>query len=355
MLFALLVTLITLQIDIYDPQQGTFLDQLPDAGLAFSRADSAYRAADYELSAALWLEGLRAQPWNSGSIYNLACCYGLLGRGELAAAYLERAWKAGFDDIEHILWDPDFDPVREDPSFSSLLDSLQQAAALTEEELGQELIFSASGPFRCRVKLPDGYDGTSPVPLVLGIHGLGDSPDRFIGLWEVVGDYGCIFAVPQAPTPYLVGSRIGYTWYTGDDEASWVASAIQSRDYVLTLLDTLEEMYAISDVYLFGYSQGGGMTYMAGLHAPERFTALAPFSGWLDMSVVTPEEIDAASGIPVRIVHGEQDRMVEYSSALFADSLLDAEGYDVELTTFQGEHMFYRDALRAFLEEFLTD
>lgn len=355
MLFMLLVTMVSLQTDIYDPQAGAFLDRLPDSDSLFVLADSAYRAGDYQLSASLYLEGLRAKPWNSGSIYNLACCYGLLGRAGLAATYLERSWKAGFDDIGHIMWDPDFDPVRNDPAFSAMVDSLAKLAASREEQLGEEFIFSATGPFRCRVRLPEGYDGSDPVPLVLGLHGLGDAPERFMGLWEVVGDYGCIFAVPQAPTPYLVGDRIGYTWFVGEDDSSWEASARESRDYVLTLLDRLEETYSVSEVYLFGYSQGGGMTYMAGLHAPHRFRALAPFSGWLDMSVVTGEELAAASGVPVRIVHGEQDRVVDYGSALFADSVLSAGGYDVGLLTFQGQHMFSRDYLKAFLEEFLAD
>ncbi|OPL19963.1 MAG: hypothetical protein AVO35_00460 [Candidatus Aegiribacteria sp. MLS_C] len=355
MLFMLLMTAVSLQTDIYDPQAGAFLDRLPDPDSLFVLADSAYRAGDYQLSASLYLEGLQAQPWNSGSIYNLACCYGLLGRAGLASDYLERAWKAGFDDIVHVRWDPDFDPVRTDPTFSALVDSLEQLAASREEELGEEVIFSATGRFRCRVRLPEGYDGSDPVPLVLGLHGLGDSPEGFMGLWEVVGDYGCIFAVPQAPTPYLVGDRIGYTWYAGEDDSSRTASARQSRDYVLTLLDRLEEVYRISDVYLFGYSQGGGMTYLAGLHAPQRFRAVAPFSGWLDMSVVSEEELAAASGVPVRIVHGEQDRVVDYGSALFADSVLSEAGYDVEFRTFQGQHMFSRDDLKAFLEEFLAD
>ncbi|MBN2586447.1 MAG: dienelactone hydrolase family protein [Candidatus Fermentibacteraceae bacterium] len=353
MLRMIIAGVLFLQVDIYDPGSGAFLDSMPDAEVLFMQADSAYGEGDYETSAAFYLQGLHAQPWNSGSIYNLACCYGLLGEGQLASFYLERAWKAGFDDIGHILWDPDFDNVREMQVFSSLVDSLQEAAALKDEQMGEEVFFTANGPFRCRVQLPEGYDGSEPVPLVLGIHGLGDSPDRFIGLWDVISDYGCIFAVPQAPTPFLVGNRIGYTWYVGEDDASWTASAIQARDYLLTLLDKMESDYSITEVYLFGYSQGGGMTYMAGLHSPGRFAALAAFSGWLDLSVLTEEEIDAASAVPVRIVHGEQDRVVEYGAALFADSLLSDRGYDVELITFQGQHMFHREALAAFLEEFV--
>lgn len=353
MMLLIMTAVLSMQVDIFDPDAGAFLDETPDAEEHFARADSFYREGEYRMSAELYLLGLRAQPWNSGSIYNLACCYGLLGREELAAVYLKRAWRAGFDDMEHVRWDPDFHPVRESEVFSSAVDSLEAIAMMREDRLGEEIIFYAEGPFRCRVKLPEGYDGSRPVPLLLGLHGLGGSPDTFIGLWEVVEGYGCILAVPQAPSPFPVGGRIGYSWYAGDDEESRAAGALRSRDFVLALLDRLEESYSVSDVYLFGYSQGGGMTFLTGLHAPQRFAALAPFSGWLDVSLLTEADIDSARGVPVRIVHGRDDRVVDYQSALFADSLLSAEGYDVELLDFQGQHVFRREALEGFLEEFL--
>ncbi len=355
---ALLVSLALLGqvagMDIYDPAEGAFLDGPGVADSLFAAADSAYRVGDYGLSASLYLRGLSLDPSSASAIYNLACCYGLLGEEQLAATYLRRAWEGGFEDLEHISWDPDFDAVREGAVFSRMLDSL--AAAVEAEMAGaaDELFFHAEGPFRCLVRTPEGWDGESELPLVLGIHGLGDTPEGFMGLWEVVGQWDCMFAVPQAPSPFLVGDRIGYTWFYSWDEGG-SESALLSRDYVLTLLDRLEEEYPVSGVLLFGYSQGGGMTYMVGLHEPERFTALAPFSGWLDSSVITGEEIAAASGVPVRITHGEQDGMVEYDAALAADSMLSEAGYDVELTTFQGKHSFSRDGLEAFLAEFLGE
>ncbi len=350
----LAVVLLGAPIDVFDPEAGAFLESTTGADDLFATADSLYREADYAASAEYYLTGLREQPGNSSAIYNLACCYGLLERADLAARYLGFAWNAGFDNISHINDDPDFDAVREEPVFTSLVDSLSELAAEREERLGEEITFYAGAPFTCRVRVPEGYDGSGPVPLVIGIHGYGGSPEQFIDLWEVIGDYNCIYAVPQGPVPFPVGGRLGYSWFTGSNDESRIESSIASRNYVLSLLDTLEEEYAVSEVYLFGYSQGGGMTFLTGLYAPERFTALAPFSGWLDMSVLSPEELSLASSVPVRIIHGEQDRVVNYQSALEADSILSSLGYDVELFTFTGEHRFSTEGLSAFLEEFLS-
>ncbi|HPF32669.1 MAG TPA: dienelactone hydrolase family protein [Candidatus Sabulitectum sp.] len=350
----LLIILVTgSPVDVFDPSSGDFLDSASGAEELFAMADSVYRAADYETAAELYLQGLRAVPGNSGAIYNLACCYGLLGRADLASAYLLRAWNAGFEDIGWAMGDPDFDLVREEEVFSSLVDSLSEAAQRRLEEMGEEIVFYAGAPFTCRVRVPSDYDGSTPVPLVIGIHGYGGSSELFIGLWEEMEDYGCIYACPRGPVPFFLGDRIGYSWFTGETPEERYASSVSSRDYILALLDELEERYAVSHVYLFGYSQGGGMTYLTGLAAPDRFTALAPFSGWLDMDVLTESELQAARDLPVRIVHGEQDRVVDYAAAVEGDSILSSMGYDVDVFTFQGEHMFSREGLRMFLNEFL--
>jgi len=340
--------------EVLDRASLAFLYDVDRAEDALLLADSAYAAGDFPGAALRYIEALRMDPGDAGGIYNLACCYGLMGEPELAATVLRRAWISGFDDIAHIRQDPDFGLVREHPVFSALLDSLTSVAGDREAALGRDMVFTAEAGFHCRVRTPEGWDGIEPLPLVLGIHGLGDSPDAFIGLWEIVGRYDCIFAVPQAPTAFPVGDRIGYTWFDGEwGDGSWSRSATLSRDYILSLLDALETEYPVSAVYLFGFSQGGAMTYLAGLHAPERFAAVAPFSGWMERSVITEEELAAATALPVRITHGDADAMVETAAALGADSVLSALGYDVRLRLFEGGHRFDRDALAAFLGEFL--
>ncbi len=133
-------------IDVFDPDAGAFLESTSGADELFAMADSVYREADYAAAAEFYLTGLREQPGNSSAIYNLACCYGLLGRADLAARYLGFAWNAGFDNIDHINDDPDFDAVRTEPVFVSLVDSLSELAADREERLGEEITFYARAP-----------------------------------------------------------------------------------------------------------------------------------------------------------------------------------------------------------------
>lgn len=331
---------------IYDPGAGAFIDQAGFFHEAFALGDSCYRAADYEGAAGFYLEGLRAQPWDGTYIYNLSCCFGLLGRADLAALYLRRAWNAGFRNMTFILEDRDFELVRTTEPFSSLVDSLSEVT-LTETALqGETIVFRTTGPFECLVNTPEGYDGTEPFPLLLGLHGVGGTPEGFMRLWNVAREFPCIMAVPQAPCPFDTGEGMGYSWFE-----DWFPMT-SSREYVLAVLDSLKARYNVGEVYLFGYSQGAGMALMTGLHAPERFSGIAPFSGWLPEEV-TDQEIEAAAGLPVRIVHGEQDGAVIFDNAIHAVSVLAAHGCDVRLLPFQGEHRFEADLFRQILEEFL--
>ncbi len=332
--------------DLYDPAAGSFLDEAGFYDQAFASGDSCYRVQDYEGAVGYYIEGLRAQPWDEIYIYNLACCYGLLERADLATTYLRRAWRAGFRDMELLGRDTDFDAVRNDAAFSSLVDSLVQLRSLETDLVGVTHIVSTTGPFRCVVKTPEDYDGSEPLPLLLGLHGYGGTPERFIRLWNIAGEFRCILAAPQAPFAFDTGDGPGYSWFEeGYSEA-------QATDYVLSVLDYLEGEYNVGEVYLFGYSQGAGLTYLVGFREPARFAGIAPFSGWLPDGV-TDAEIEAARSLPVRIVHGEQDDAVDFDAALQAVSVLASHGCDVELSTFQGDHRFDGDLFRAILVDFL--
>jgi len=151
--------------EVLDRASLAFLYDVDRAEDALLLADSAYAAGDFPGAALRYIEALRMDPGDAGGIYNLACCYGLMGEPELAATVLRRAWISGFDDIAHIRQDPDFGLVREHPVFSALLDSLTSVAGDREAALGRDMVFTAEAGFHCRVRTPEGWDGIEPLPL----------------------------------------------------------------------------------------------------------------------------------------------------------------------------------------------
>jgi len=334
-------------IDVYDESVGDFLDYETDA---LERAAwEAYGDEDWELAARFYLAYLQYNVSDGGNIYNLACCYGLMGEAELAAMYLDRAVDAGFTDIGHISWDPDFDPVRETDVFSETFDSIVEAAEVEEAKKG-EMIYSLAPTFLpCRIMLPEDYDPEENYTLLIGLHGYGASPDSFIQLWERFDDPDFIYISPQAPYPFSVGNDIGYSWDTWheDNEDFLPQVTTLTEMYVSSLVKSMSEQFNIDSVYLMGFSQGCGYTYMAGIHHHEQFDGLICFGGWLDTDWITDENLEAATDLRVFIAHGTSDRMVEFESGTAARDLLLDKGYDVTFHEFDGAHRVPEEALQA--------
>ena len=58
--------------------------------------------------------------------YNLACCYALTAQKKLALETLEKSIRVGYKDYRNMLNDSDFESIREDKKFKSLLEEIKQ-------------------------------------------------------------------------------------------------------------------------------------------------------------------------------------------------------------------------------------
>ena len=114
-------------IDVLDPAIGDFLDV--DLWAYRSKAQAAHEAGDYAEEARWWLLVVRSNVTDSAAIYELARCCGRLGKPDLAARYLERAFKAGFDGTGRARQDASFASVRGSEAFSAALERVERAAA----------------------------------------------------------------------------------------------------------------------------------------------------------------------------------------------------------------------------------
>jgi phospholipase/carboxylesterase len=334
-------------VDPLDPAAGAMLDV--DLDSLEGLATSAYQEGRYLDAASLYLDALSYDIGNSNAIYNLACCYGLLGEPELAAACLRRAFAAGFDDIGHARRDPDFDLVRSSDGFAGLLDSLEASATEAESETGLLITVRSPAYHRCRVRLPADFDSTRTYPLVVGLHGFGSNPDRFIRLWRKFGDNPrFIYACPQAPYAMSAGRDMGYSWFLHAEQDSARAAAIHvaSEDYVVDAVLDLKSRYATSGIFLLGFSQGCALTYTAGMKYHELFDGLVCFGGWLETDWLTEETVTAAQRLRVYIGHGTEDRVVQYEAGASAAERLQALGFDVVLAPFEGGHRIPEEEAR---------
>lgn len=114
---------------------------------------------------------------------------------------------------------------------------------------------------------PPGYRPGTPTPLVVALHGTGQSPDRLrdtSGLNPLADKEGFLVAYPKALDQQF--NRAGQ----GDD-----------INFVRALVDQLVKTWSVDParVYATGFSSGAEMTFALGVEAAEVFAAIAPVSG----------------------------------------------------------------------------
>lgn len=334
-------------IDPFQPGIGDFLD-VDIAGFE-KIAREAYNAGEYRRAAQYYLSLARYNVRDGGNIYNLACCYGLLGEAELAAKFVERSVKAGFEDIGHITWDPDFESVRETDVFKNVLERLQAEKKAEDAEKGKLALLEASVYQRCYIQLPDDFDPAKSYTLLVGLHGYGGRPDNFIKLWDRFAERDFIFASLQAPYAFSVGGNTGYSWITGlpDDDEFWKQVSTISQDYVAGAIGNLCEEYNVSSVYLLGFSQGCTLAYLTGIRHHEIIDGIICFAGWLETDLLTDDDLNAASQLRVFIAHGIHDRMVKLDASYKSRDKLVEHGYIVTLCEFDGAHHVPEEPLQA--------
>ena len=155
----------------------------------------------------------------------------------------------------------------------------------------------ANGTYRAVA--PPAWDGKSPVPLLLYLHGYGQSSG------EIVGDPDLVGAVTSLGALLVVPDGLNHAW-------SHVGAPRRERDdlaFLHAVVDDAEKRWPVdrAKVYATGFSIGGSMVWDLACHAAQGFAAFLPVSGafWL------PYPTHCESGpVTLRHVHGLSDTTV---------------------------------------------
>ncbi|NKB70376.1 MAG: prolyl oligopeptidase family serine peptidase [Candidatus Latescibacteria bacterium] len=173
--------------------------------------------------------------------------------------------------------------------------------------------------------LPSGYDpeGAEQWPLIFFHHGSGENGDNIERvkvhgpprIVEEDADFPFVVLAPQIPSDPPWEAIVNGAW--------------------MGLLDQVQATHAIDAdrVYLTGLSQGGFISWLLGVQFPERFAAVVPIAGGLD---VEDEVACRLQGVPVWAFHGDRDAAVPPSASQVLVDALEECGGNIRFTLYEG-------------------
>jgi polyhydroxybutyrate depolymerase len=202
---------------------------------------------------------------------------------------------------------------------ASLVASPAVAGALGTGDHAGSLVFD--GETRIYdLHVPPSYDGATPIPLVLDIHGWlsSKSGQRFFSGFEAIADAeGFAVVWPQglfgAPgNPEGINAPAGPSWNAGF--CCGAAATVQPDDvgFLRTLVEAVARDVAIDRrrVYATGLSNGGAMTQRLACEAADLFAAAAPVS--FPIVLIPLDSCAPSRPISVLTFQGLTDVLVPY-------------------------------------------
>jgi polyhydroxybutyrate depolymerase len=152
------------------------------------------------------------------------------------------------------------------------------------------------------VHVPAAYEGTSPIPLMLGFPASEMTPEAFAGLTglsDASDGYGFLMVTLSA----------------AGDPAHWNSLAnggeVDDLVFATAVMDAVASAYCIDEsrVYVAGYSGGGGMAQALACDDPERIAGIA---------VVASTFLSCRANVPMVAFHGMEDPFVPFEGGTLA-------------------------------------
>ncbi len=147
------------------------------------------------------------------------------------------------------------------------------------------------------VFVPKSYDGTKPYPVILFLHGSGETKGGKQKPVEV--GIGKAIKAREATFPFI-------TVIPQSEKRTWNADSDDGKR-AMAILDEVEKAYKTDPkrIYLTGLSMGGYGTWSLAAAHPEKWAAIAPICGGGH-----PEDAEKIKNIPCWCFHGDADTAV---------------------------------------------
>lgn len=192
--------------------------------------------------------------------YDLACYYARAGQLDASFHWLERAAAEEGVDPDWAAQDTDLEALRNDARWAKVHPYLVKAAQY----------WAQSGIKKTLLVLPKGYRPGQPIPVVMGMHGMGSQPEDFVG--------ESVQRAADALTVAFVS--VSGTVPRGPRKFVWSESPTRDRARLDEALAEVRDRVTVApgQVILIGFSQGAQMAAEIAARDPRHFAGAIAMS-----------------------------------------------------------------------------
>lgn len=186
------------------------------------------------------------------------------------------------------------------------------------------------------------------LPLIVALHGYGDSPEAFMDLYRGLPSRARVVALRGT-----VPMGDGAAWYVpGGDRAAGIRGAADTVAAAMAVIARSRPTCGLPVVT--GFSQGGMIAYALAVRSPSVVRAAAPLGGMLPEALRPSPRMVGGLLPSVQGFHGEADPRVPVADARQTAAWLRAAGFPMVLTTEPGVGHTVTPTMRAGLYTFLA-
>lgn len=184
------------------------------------------------------------------------------------------------------------------------------------------------------------------TPIVIGLHGWGQSCRGFSRRLGPLADAGFAVVVPQAPHQFYVSmdpKKVGFSWLTMYERDRSIAEFVEGLSAVIDDVGAKHGLET-SRVFIIGFSQGVSMAHRFAVSGVAAVAAIAACAA--DLPPDVEAQLPAPHLYPVLIVHAHEDPIVPWEKGESAAAAIDRAGHPVDVHRFGGGHTLPADVVK---------
>jgi polyhydroxybutyrate depolymerase len=162
--------------------------------------------------------------------------------------------------------------------------------------------------------VPSGYDGSTPTPLVMMLHGYGGSAtaqEEYFGLKLLAEERGFLYVHPEG----TIDSTGRQFWNATDACCDDFAAGIDDSAYLRDVITQIGVDFSVdaNNVFIIGHSNGGFMSYRMACDHADIVAAIVSLAAatFADASQCAP-----ANPVSVVEIHGTDDSAIMYDGGM---------------------------------------